>query len=347
MQRDKGKPIPSGAFIIGRLLKAGNQMINKYGEDSELIDAYFKYGSCQKAAEKIGCSWGTIQRTLKRNGIVPNGRKHKGHRGGGSPEKITNDQLIESCKTMTRQEIADKFGMHPDTVTRRCSNLGIHPLYKKDGVSVFNQFKSNPNSDEWHETPNGKDWIDKNTNGEFEFIAYKRKTYKIKCRQCGDITTREAGTIRRYKTTCKKCAEMKKPRERIVNVLKAIAESKKDKICVSCGNVYHSQYSTSKYCSDKCRRKNKRTGGYRERTKKYGVVYMPGISLLKVFNRDNGICQICGCKTDWNDDSWGNGYGAKYPTVDHIKALANGGGHTWDNVQLACAMCNSSKRDLI
>lgn len=35
-----------------------------------------------------------------------------------------------------------------------------------------------------------------------------------------------------------------------------------------------------------------------------------------------------------------------YPTIDHIVAMANGGGHTWDNVQLAHAICNSYKRDL-
>lgn len=50
---------------------------------------------------------------------------------------------------------------------------------------------------------------------------------------------------------------------------------------------------------------------------------------------------------DWNDRSWNGVFGALYPTVDHITALANGGGHTWDNVQLAHAICNSYKRDLI
>lgn len=42
--------------------------------------------------------------------------------------KISDEQLIESCKSMTRQEIADEFKMHPETVTRRCRKLGIHGI---------------------------------------------------------------------------------------------------------------------------------------------------------------------------------------------------------------------------
>lgn len=74
--------------------------------------------------------------------------------------------------------------------------------------------------------------------------------------------------------------------------------------------------------------------------------YERGITLIKVYERDHGICQICGKPTDWNDNSWGYG-GPNHPTIDHIVALANGGLHSWDNVQLAHGMCNSIKRDLI
>lgn len=58
-------------------------------------------------------------------------------------------------------------------------------------------------------------------------------------------------------------------------------------------------------------------------------------------------CAICGCDVDPNDFWIGEDgrkrYGRKYPTIDHIVALKNGGMHTLDNVQLACKRCNSIK----
>jgi 5-methylcytosine-specific restriction endonuclease McrA len=57
-------------------------------------------------------------------------------------------------------------------------------------------------------------------------------------------------------------------------------------------------------------------------------------------------CAICGCTADPNDTWERNGrlcYGRKYPTVDHIIALKNGGTDTIENVQLACKRCNSKK----
>ena len=58
-------------------------------------------------------------------------------------------------------------------------------------------------------------------------------------------------------------------------------------------------------------------------------------------------CAICGIKVDehdrWINESGRHCFGGKYPTVDHIVSLKNGGTDTFDNVQLACKHCNSSK----
>jgi 5-methylcytosine-specific restriction endonuclease McrA len=77
----------------------------------------------------------------------------------------------------------------------------------------------------------------------------------------------------------------------------------------------------------------------------YLAHYDPSITLKKLYERDGGICQICGKPCDWNDMEWGHS-GPTYPSLDHIVPRANGGEHTWDNVQLAHCMCNSKKRDL-
>lgn len=83
---------------------------------------------------------------------------------------------------------------------------------------------------------------------------------------------------------------------------------------------------------------------YRERAMAYGVPYDASINLRKVMERDHNICQICGKPIDINSRR-GKGLGMLYPTIDHIKPLSKGGGHTWDNVQLAHLICNSQKCD--
>lgn len=72
------------------------------------------------------------------------------------------------------------------------------------------------------------------------------------------------------------------------------------------------------------------------------------ITIQKLFDRDKGVCKLCGKLCDWNDIKYKNGCtitGDNYPSIDHIKPLSKGGSHTWDNVQLAHCYCNSVKQD--
>jgi 5-methylcytosine-specific restriction endonuclease McrA len=56
------------------------------------------------------------------------------------------------------------------------------------------------------------------------------------------------------------------------------------------------------------------------------------ITLELLYERDEGICQICEepCPQE-------------HASIDHITAVSKGGSHTWDNVQLAHRLCNSIK----
>lgn len=73
-----------------------------------------------------------------------------------------------------------------------------------------------------------------------------------------------------------------------------------------------------------------------------------GLKWQDVAKRDHMRCKICGCKVDptdrWTDKNGHHCFGRRYPTIDHIVALENGGTDTYDNVQLACKRCNSSKQ---
>lgn len=71
------------------------------------------------------------------------------------------------------------------------------------------------------------------------------------------------------------------------------------------------------------------------------------IAWREIFDRFDGKCAICGIDVDpddiWIGDNGRRNYGRKYPTVDHIVPLRHGGADTFDNVQLTCKHCNSSK----
>lgn len=120
---------------------------------------------------------------------------------------------------------------------------------------------------------------------------------------------------------------------------------KNEKRCENCGKLFKPRLPSHKWCSRTCRNAGN-PGDDRKRCRRYGVYFDPKIRREDVFERDKYICQICGVKCDPNDFGWGSS-GATHPTIDHIIPLSKGGTHTWDNVQCACALCNSVKRDIV
>ena len=82
---------------------------------------------------------------------------------------------------------------------------------------------------------------------------------------------------------------------------------------------------------------------WKQRAKFYGCNEIdPSITLDRLRQRDNDICQICGEVVDISDRT-GKHIGARYPSCDHIIPLSKGGTHTWNNVQLAHMGCNAGK----
>lgn len=189
--------------------------------DNQLVACYLKYESQIKAAEELGCSRETVARAVRRAGIKARGWR-RNHKDGGSPRKITDAELIEEAKTMTRGEIAKKHKMCICNVDRKLKRLGIK---------------------------------------------------------------------------CKKAEWTRR------------------------GNI-----GTSRH--------------YHERAVAYSVEYDANVTLERVIKRDGGICQLCGKPVDTTSAGRARLY---YPSIDHIIPLSKGGGHTWNNVQLAHMICNSRK----
>lgn len=149
---------------------------------------------------------------------------------------------------------------------------------------------------------------------------------------------------------CEKCAELVRPPTRFCS--RACMRGSKyilvyhRLVCSVCAGEYLSRRKRSGRCHPCQRRHLKRIARKRygnkhcKRAKIKGAPRDYGVGPVKVFERDGWRCRICGKSTPKRlqgkqlPDS---------PTVDHIVPFAFGGGHTWDNVQLACHACNMAK----
>lgn len=329
-------------------------------ERAEVIEAYKRLNNQELAAKETHHSARTVNKILKECGLA---------RGiGGNQDrqtKVTDAQLVKDCKSLTINEIASKYGMHRESLPRRFRKLGVYPIGYRAGhsdTSAANEYwKEHPDEkrgcisrriygDCWHYVESHKTKCDERHPG-FEYMESRSrpKQVRLKCRICGHIVERDPSTFRQKNILCDNCEsgyKLSGARTKLLYTFLAVKDAKTPKTCKTCGGVFYSPHSNQLYCSERCKRKAKpKTGSIRKRCRKYGVYYDPAVTRQKVFERDKYICQICGRPTDPSDTSWGH-FGANAPTIDHIVALANGGTHTWDNVQCAHAICNSYKRDL-
>jgi 5-methylcytosine-specific restriction endonuclease McrA len=123
--------------------------------------------------------------------------------------------------------------------------------------------------------------------------------------------------------------------------------------CAHCGNNYIRSKLWQRYCCDQCSnqaksdvkqsetyRAGRRAMRLKRKAMERGASVGYSIDPIKVFERDAWRCGLCGCKTQQSKRGTTH---PKAPELDHIIALANGGRHTWDNVQCSCRQCNGRK----
>lgn len=102
--------------------------------------------------------------------------------------------------------------------------------------------------------------------------------------------------------------------------------------CIICSTPFLSPGAASRYCSPRCRQKNRGS-------RTFGITWLDRMAL---YARDNWTCQICGEPVDYTAEPTSDWY----PSVDHITPRSHGGTHDWDNLRCAHKWCNSVRGDL-
>lgn len=316
-------------------------------EDAEIIATYERLESCRKVADALGIkSQEYVRRVLVKNGIK------RTHRHDHEHQRLCNcngkASLCAALVVMLRTvgnlrccEITDITGYNSSSVGQIIARRGLvdkrrrrdidetildvieaeylsgastYELGGKYGVchqTISKWMKQRGHSrgnDFSNKSDEFKQWVAEIHGSSFTVINYEnRRHVTIQCNICGHTFTRQA-----RKSTSIRCP-----------------------IC-------YEHYMLENHP----KHRHHGSGNSLKRARKYGATIERGITLKKVFDRDDRICQICGCICDWSDIT-PSSIGPKYPTIDHVIALVNGGSHTWDNVQLAHHICNSKKRDFL
>lgn len=112
--------------------------------------------------------------------------------------------------------------------------------------------------------------------------------------------------------------------------------------CKSCGAPI-ARWNGQPICPECSRNKTKRMSNAKKERRRRAAFTPESwtISLDKLYERDGGMCWICGEPCDYETDRNGD----LYPSIDHIVPISKGGKDTWDNIRLAHRICNSLRQN--
>lgn len=265
-------------------------------------------------------------------------------------------QVLQTNELQTRKmlydgvsyrQIGEAFGVSKDVVAYFCklNNLS-RGSNKNNEASVARKIREK-------------------SNGQLEYVSgytKKENLVKVRCTICGGAFERTFHSL-----TCNEymgCPVCKQKKQQQIESEKAFRKEREDqkkkaerfthsqligmRMCAECGEMFIPRDNHIIRCSERCVRRAMNRGAD-ARLNQHNVVDKD-ITLTKVFDRDNGVCWICGGKCNWDDYQTRNGQkivGNDYPSKDHVIPLAKGGTHSWDNVRLAHWLCNTRKRDKI
>lgn len=252
----------------------------------------------------------------------------------------------------TAQEVANHFGISKDRAKAVC--VGIDSQAGKRNQKTEKEATAYVNG----MLRDGFSYVGGYTNCE--------SMVTIRCDKCGYVFHRSMVAIRHgLSTTCDSCQQSKQEKRRADARL--ILESKNKKreekreqkinereqrkrivLCVECGKEFVTYKQRQICCSSDCSKKrSNRIASHRKDSRIAKEKRRDGdITVKKLYERDNGVCWICGGKCDLDDFTIRNGTvicGNYYPSIDHVVPVSDGGEDSWDNVRLAHRICNTKR----
>lgn len=328
--------------------------------DAGLLQKYASEGLTRIAiAEKIGMSYSRTTTLLRRYGIEVKRKKHDTEPRG--PKEKTK-QIINLRKSgLTISEIMETQNVSKDVVKRIINKYGLRmqrgPVTEAEAADVIEKA--------------GYEYV-------CGFVNAHSKVM-IRCKKCGGtfekmyrhLHEKAQGTYK-YEMTCPHCLRQeieeyrrkkKAPKERDAQmkaqrraeqlsrkVSEQLTKRLAIHVCKNCGIEFCIEatgYNSDIYCSKRCQQRwHDRIKNEKRTDRLIAREYDTDITLEKLFNRDGGVCYICGQLCDWSDMTEKNGTmiaGNNYPSIDHVKPVSKGGTHTWGNIKLACRACNTLK----
>lgn len=334
----------------------------------EIRKLYTKGLNDRQIAEKVGFSTHKIRKIR----IVLGFPKQLG---------IRQQQILDlRNKGMCCVEIAERLGIDRKYIKKTAAKIGV-PFTDEEKTRSRDLGKQKALKTQWgtleERIERTNEYIRVNR-PEWEYVSGDTigsdGKIKVKHLICGGISEFAACSIRgtNFKPlTCSHCeaierAKRKKQREAQLKIIRIrkLEQKQAEKItrfwnqdfkqiklreCSECGAVF---YKNKKYCSVECQ---ERSRNRRHKDKRLMVIghrlVDKDINLDKLYERDCGICWLCGEICDYSDcetDIKGNFIvGKRYPSIDHVLPLSKGGVHSWDNVKLAHHYCNTLKKNTV
>lgn len=134
------------------------------------------------------------------------------------------------------------------------------------------------------------------------------------CNQCGKEYRAKTRRSMFCSEECRRASDRERKRERYGATIEK-------RVCPECGRTYETKRKTSNFCSKACQRK------FAERKKEnrssFDQASAEQMTLGKLFQREKGICYLCGGECDFSDVFIADGFikpGRAFPSIDFVKA---------------------------
>lgn len=280
---------------------------------------------------------------------------------------MTHKERYELYKSLrdqgkTYQEIADILGVKREGVKKYCEHHNLS--YSKEEFRL-----SRVRNATIYDAHSWDLKIKARYGEDFKLVSFGdtnedgARALTIRCSKCGTEKTISSITLRvKSVSSCQVCErkarQVQKQLEKQAEKIKKEKKQTKKKVKVKqieirfceCGNVLPAHKRLCPECAEKRKREQQKAqwslSEVKRRSRLQKVKHDSDLTLEKLYERDKGICHLCGGLCDWNDYHIINGQKQadnQYPSIDHLIVVSKGGTHTWDNVKLAHRICNTKR----